>query len=213
MPILFGTTIWEAVRLARAKDENAARELVGKYRPPLLMFIRRLGVPEADAEDCCQEVFIRLFTGNILDNAAPQRGKFRTLLIGVAKNVVREWLRRKGAREVSLDEMDLTHLAASHDSFARAWFTHLLAVALDRLKSEHPDNAAVVALDKYLRDGLEYKQIAEQLGVTVGAVSGLVHRGRMKLFDALKREIAEYALTEDDFEGELRQATDLLRGG
>lgn len=215
----FGTTVWESIHRARRRDEAAARELVAKYRGPIMMFIQKLGIRPEDAEDLAQDVFMRVFTGGLLENADPRRGKFRTLLIGVATNVVREWLRSRSTekrggdrRSVSLDELDVETVVCPEDRFGRAWFAHLIFLALKRLKEENPNNPAVVALDLFVTQDLDYRGIARRLGCSVGAVSGYLHRARLKLYDCLKKEIAEYALTEADFKEDFQQATEFLKG-
>lgn len=44
-----------------AGDERAWRELHRTYFPMAARFLRRLGVPPADADDVCQEVFAQVF--------------------------------------------------------------------------------------------------------------------------------------------------------
>jgi RNA polymerase sigma-70 factor, ECF subfamily len=42
-------------------DENAWRALHRDFQPQAARFLRRLGVPAAEADDLCQEVFIQVF--------------------------------------------------------------------------------------------------------------------------------------------------------
>lgn len=209
----FGSTIWETVRGAQNKDPEALRALVLKYRDPLELFIRTSGVPAVDAEDLCQEVFVRLLTGGILERVDPAKGKFRTLLIGVAQNVTRQWFRdRSAAKRAGTVRWEDVEEPASGKSFDTVWFSHLVTLALERLLLENPTDPSVQALDLHLRQGLDYKSIAEKLGGSIGSVSGHIFRARRKLIDVLKKEISEYALSPFDRDGDMASAAEFLRG-
>lgn len=123
---MFPTTIWDVVK--EGGDSFAAR-----YRPPVLAFVRRLGVRPSDAEDLCQEVFVRLLRGGVLEKADAARGPFRALLRTVALRTVQDWRRRR--RDVPVAEIEPV---AAEPDFDRAWALHLTERALARLAEESP---------------------------------------------------------------------------
>src|SRR5262245_17222315 len=106
----FRTTRWSAVLLAARKsmpDAGAALEtLCRNYWYPLYAFVRRSGRSPEQAEDLTQEYFSRLLAGNGLAEANPERGRFRSFLLGSMKNLLaNDWrdanrLKRGGAREI-----------------------------------------------------------------------------------------------------------------
>ena len=74
---------------AVAGDEAAFVDLLDLFEQPMYVYFRRRGVPEADAEDLTQQVFLA-----VLEYAGrfdPRRGTFRAFLYGIAR---RKWLKR-----------------------------------------------------------------------------------------------------------------------
>jgi RNA polymerase sigma-70 factor (ECF subfamily) len=76
-------------------------------------FFRRMGVMPADAADLSQETFLRAMRG-----ARRYRGdgSVRAWVIGIARNVLREWLRRKGRAEVAFADLpEPEQVQSGHD--------------------------------------------------------------------------------------------------
>ena len=106
----FATTNWSFI-LAAADTQNpnsqeALEELCQKYWPPVYAFIRYRGFDEAKAEDLTQGFFTRLLEKKNLKSANPERGKFRSFLLGSVKHYLanewdREQAQRRGGRVVS----------------------------------------------------------------------------------------------------------------
>src|SRR5882672_1202906 len=105
----FCTTHWSVVLAAGHSSVPGAQEalqmLCRTYWYPLYVFVRRQGQSPHDAQDLTQEFFARLLEKNYLRLADPDRGKFRTFLLGSLKNfLVNEWkeagrLKRGGGLE------------------------------------------------------------------------------------------------------------------
>src|SRR5262249_57613655 len=74
--------------VAAASGEGAAEaraafeELYRLYCYPVYAFIRRSGYGRQDAQDLTQDFFVHLLEKNTLGRADPQRGRFRTFLLG-----------------------------------------------------------------------------------------------------------------------------------
>src|SRR5690348_2508417 len=97
-PDVFATTHWSVVLLAGQRELPQAAEalenLCRAYWYPLYVFVRRRGYSPEDAQDLTQDFFARLLEKNYLTKADPERGKFRTFLLGSMKNfVVNDWKR------------------------------------------------------------------------------------------------------------------------
>jgi RNA polymerase sigma-70 factor (ECF subfamily) len=60
-----------------AGERDAWVELHRQYRPQVLAFLRRLGVPPREAEDACQEIFLQVFR---YLGGFERRAEFRTWL-------------------------------------------------------------------------------------------------------------------------------------
>src|SRR5947199_3676142 len=94
----FSTTHWSVVLAAGAPDSPQAVEALEKlcrtYWYPLYVYVRRQGNSPEDAQDLTQDFFSRLLEKNYLAKADPERGRFRTFLLGSLKNfLVNEWKR------------------------------------------------------------------------------------------------------------------------
>ncbi len=74
---------------ALAGDEEAFVALLDLFEQPMYVYFRRRGVPQADAEDLTQQVFLAVL--ECAGRFDPQRGTFRAFLYGIAR---RKWLKR-----------------------------------------------------------------------------------------------------------------------
>ena len=66
---MFPGTVWTTIRRAGEDDREALERFASAYRPPVLRFLQRRGFSSTDAEDLCQEVFLRLIRGRVLSRA------------------------------------------------------------------------------------------------------------------------------------------------
>jgi RNA polymerase sigma-70 factor (ECF subfamily) len=70
-----------------APDGQAALELLCRsYWFPLYAYLRRQGYNPHDAQDLTQEFLARLIANHDLQGVEPQRGKFRSFLLGTLKH-------------------------------------------------------------------------------------------------------------------------------
>ena len=73
------------MRAGRGRTPGAGRALAAlceNYWFPLYAFVRRAGHAAEDAQDLTQAFFAELLAKNVLAVADPQRGKFRSFLLG-----------------------------------------------------------------------------------------------------------------------------------
>lgn len=150
---MFPTTIWTTIVQAGARDGAALERFARRYRGPILSAIRGRGWSDSDAEDLCQDVFVRLLKGEVLARADAGRGRFRSLLLGVTRHVILDALRRKRLPTVADVDgwvapggADGDGAGASFKSgFDQAWALALAERALARLrKQESPYHAVLV---------------------------------------------------------------------
>lgn len=213
MPI-FESTWWTMIQRAGQGDPEAAFEFARRYRPPVIAFVRRMGVPASEAEDLTQDVMLRVFCRGVLDRSDPARGRFRNLMCAVARNVVRHYRERRaahkrGAAEHSLQALDLDPVApATEPDFDREWVQHLLARALERLRAHHPQYHA--ALAAAFEDDGPRDRLAARLNLTPQQLKNALHRGRQKLIQYLRDEVREYAVSPADYSAEIRYLARLL---
>ncbi len=162
-------------RLAAAAgegDESAFEALVLRYRQPLLCYSRRLGLSEARAEDVVQQSLMRAWV---------------SLQRGVAVINISAWLYRI-AHNATIDAQ--RGLAESHEQLT-AVASEITAVNADperavALREIFADLAALPNMQREALlctavEGRSNEQTALALGVSGGAVRGLVYRARAAL--------------------------------
>src|SRR5215475_3529936 len=124
---MFETTIWTTIRKAGRRDAASLEEFAARYRPAVLAFIRHKGFAEADAEDLCQDVFVRILSGDVLAKADAAKGRFRSLVLSVTVHVLQDRWRKKA-------ELPKVGEAVTQDpEFDRAWVVHLAERAMERM--------------------------------------------------------------------------------
>ena len=211
----FQSTIWELVGRARDDKAAAVAYVADAYRAPIVAFFRRLGYDAHSAEDLSQEVFLQLCRSDVLARARKEKGKFRTLMLAIARNVARMHERRRGAdkraAELSAEPLEWREIAAemaTDDAFDRAWARGLLDRAMAALAAECKANgsASHAAIHAHLYRGLSYKEIADELGASVTQVGNHIHHARERLRQFLGRLVAMY----EEEAGSARTEVELL---
>jgi RNA polymerase sigma-70 factor (ECF subfamily) len=162
---------------ARQGDQDAVNELLRHIRPEVLRRCGRLLPHPEDAEEACQDALLAIaqhitrFEG---------RSRFRTWAYAIVTNSVRQTYRK------------LRQRAAEHptggicDDIADARTTSVIAGtridlldALEHLERDHPALVEPVVLRDLAQ--LEYREIAERLGLPEGTVKTHIHRARRYL--------------------------------
>jgi RNA polymerase sigma-70 factor (ECF subfamily) len=147
-------------------DESAWRALHRDFHPQAVRFLRRLGVPAAEAEDLCQEVFIQVF------RYLPRfegRADFRTWLF---KLCLSQASRRRRRQAWSLAGRALSWWrgpAESAGAVGPEWSTEEMArrarLALERMKPAHRHAFVLFELE-----GLPGEEVARVLDCPVATV-------------------------------------------
>jgi RNA polymerase sigma-70 factor, ECF subfamily len=171
------------VAASQRGDKKAFAVLVDLYQNSVYGYLRARVSEPADAEDLCQEVFLRCYLGREKLARATAVGSW---LIGIARNLLREHVRRlHRRREVGWTELCLAleqlvgeHRAESHDAL------HHLPKCLESL-----GQSAREAIDLRYRSQLRLAEIAHHLHRSEGAVKLLMHRARQALKHCLDRRL------------------------
>lgn len=218
----FPTTLWTVIRTAGRDDPEAADKIARRYRPAVLSFLRQRGFSEPDSEDLAQDIFLRIFSEHILARADKGRGRFRTLMIAVTKQVMVDQLRKRsaqkrggGANRIPLEEVPdpvavMTESIEDAD-FDRSWIANLLSLAMNRLREECERKGLRYheALQLHLK-GTSYQKIAESFGTSVTNVSTWIRRGRLRLKLLIEEEIRAYSSSTEEFRSDTRYLSRLL---
>lgn len=155
-------------------DERAATELVGRHARALARFLAGAGASPDDLDDVVQETFIRAFRG--LERFRGQC-QFRTWLLTIGGNVLRDTARRMARRQILPLEAEVA--AADGDP-------HDLAVADEAERRLHEGLGRLARLQREVfllraQQGLEYEEIAAALDTTVGAARVHYHHAVKRL--------------------------------
>ena len=169
------------VARARLGDAKAFERLVHEYMPRLLWFVRRLGLPDGDADDVLQESWLVAWSKlNRLRNLRLSR----SWLYGITRNKAMQHLAREKAREVPVADIDPLDEPPEESFFER--YQPYLNQALGRLSLIHREVLALRFIE-----GMTYEEVAQTTGATLGTVKSRLHNAK----HALRRELE--VLTND----------------
>ena len=231
----FLTTRWSVVRGAVGADEPRARaaleQLCEAYWKPLYGFARRRGMGPEDAADSTQAFFARLLEKRDVGGADPARGRFRAYLLGafkhhLANEAERERAAKRGggvaplrldfeAAEAGL-RLEPVDPRTPERAFERDWALAVLGRAFARVEADYRRRGRAPlfeALRGTLVPGGEvasYREVAEGLGQSEGAVKVAAHRLRRAFRTELRAEIAETVEDEAALEAELAHLIEAL---
>lgn len=222
----FRTTRWSLVVASRTdapEGRKALDELCEAYWYPLYVYLRRAGTDDAEARDRVQEFIADALEGGAaggqFDGADPERGSFRSYMMGAIRHHAANGrraenaLRRGGGRVTSLDLTDPGHAAAERfgrsthtrtpeQEFERAWALELIERAMAMLGAEYTQRGRQAVFEA-LRDTLDgsggsrtHAERADALGCSVGAVKVNAHRLRQRMGDLLREEVRQTVAPE-----------------
>jgi len=163
------------VRSVAAGDDAALSELMDRHRGRVLGFlVRRLPSVE-DAEEATQDVFLNIRRGAPTFNGGP----FRPWCGAIARNVLRDRLRRRPPAEASTLAVDPVEGVEVWERIARA---DEIRAAMARIPSIYRAALAV----RYV-GGLGYREAAEELGLSPKGYETRLARAKVMLRRALLR--------------------------
>ena len=164
---------------AQAGDEAAFAALFEKHKRSVYSLCLRLTRVPADAEDLTQDVFLLLFRKIAMFSG---RSAFSTWLYRLATNAALARLRKKGGRNLSLEQEDphgrpYQREIGAPDPQLRFYIDR---ISLERAISNLPPAyRAVFAL--YVVHGYEHSEIAKMMNCSVGNSKAQLHKARRKL--------------------------------
>jgi RNA polymerase sigma-70 factor (ECF subfamily) len=232
-PERFQETAWSIVLAAgnasEPRAQQALAELCRMYWPPVYAYLRRRGYNRDDAQDLTQNFFQHMLQDETLRRASPDRGRFRSFLLGALNRVIAdEWAHQHAQRRggnaafISMDDFaaeearhrGLTSDLSPGETLDARWAGVLLQRALEKVKAEFAAEGkekTFEALSPFLageKPEVTYQEVAQRLGLALAAVKTHIHRLRREFASAVRREIMQTVTAPHEVDEELRQ----LRG-
>jgi RNA polymerase sigma-70 factor (ECF subfamily) len=199
------------------------------YWPPVYAYLRRRGYSPTDAEDLTQSFFAHLLERSVVGKADPHRGRFRSFLLTCLRHHLIDQHRQRQARQWRRDAVPVVgaqiepSLVANgveamdpESVFARQWGLTLLAEVLDSLRQQMAQEGQEEWFERLRphlcgNDGtVPYRQLAEQLGTTEGALRMRVHRLRERYGVRLRETIAQTVSAPEEVDAEIRYLMEVL---
>ncbi|MCL4180254.1 MAG: sigma-70 family RNA polymerase sigma factor [Verrucomicrobia bacterium] len=235
MTHLFLTTQWTRVLAARGdtpESRQALSELCAAYYGPVVAFVSRSTRNEEQACDLAHEFFATILSRQGLDGADPQRGRFRTYLLGAVKHFLANQraaasCEKRGAQAVHEPIMPGTDTSPGREIpdpgalpadelFDREWALNVLDRALAVLEHDAVSagtGSQFQSLKPWLtgdRPDLAQAEAARMLGMSEGAVRVAIYRLRRRFRELVKSEIGQTVDRMTTVDEELRHLIEVL---
>lgn len=181
----------ELVEKARAGDQKAYGQLLGKYRDAIYFMLLKMVNNQVDAEDLTIEAFGKAFKS--LDQYTPNFA-FSTWLFKIASNNCIDHIRKKRGTTVSLDQtvdgddsLSPSSLIQSDTPDPEVSMINQQKVSLmhDVVSKLKPRYRSLIEL-RYFKE-YSYEEISEQLELPIGTVKAQLFRARELLLNILNR--------------------------
>ena len=224
----FATTQWGLVRAAGeatcAETREALATLCRLYWYPVYAYARRRGFDRDEAADLTQGFFTRLIEQKMVRGADPDRGRFRSYLLGAFKHFVSHaWARERakkrggGRKAVPLDPdvaeerygLEPSHELTAQRLFERQWALRLLELAMEDLREQCAGDGKLRHFEVFrpFLAGMNeagYREAGAELGLAEGAARVAVHRLRARYRELLREHIARTVASPHQVDEEIQ---------
>jgi len=186
----------DLVKRCQAGDTEAFDELVTRYRARVFGMIYNMVHSEQDAWDLAQDAFVKAWKSI---KRFRGRSSFYTWLYRIVMNVAIDWVRKKQVRSSGAEFDDAAQLkeidpasktapkadALPYETMERGEIRERIDQAIAQLTPQH----RAVILMKEIEE-MQYHEIAEALGCSIGTVMSRLFYARKKL-QTLLRDVYE----------------------
>jgi len=182
----------ELVRRCQAGQSEAFDELVTRYRTRVFAMIYNMVHNEQDAWDLAQESFVKAWKSI---KRFRRHSSFYTWIYRIVMNVTIDWLRKKQIKGAGTEFDDTVQMKQidpasrtvpkadplPHERMEQTEIRGKIDKAISQLSPEH----RAVILMKEIED-MQYHEIAESLGCSIGTVMSRLFYARKKLQNSLR---------------------------
>lgn len=219
----FHPTQWTLVLRSCEEGEEARAalsELCAAYYGPVVAFLRREGRSDDAAREMAHAFFENVLASGV-GTPDPQRGRFRSYLLGALKHFLSKQREAAlaGKRGGGTEHVPLVSETATSPgillpgvlddtlAFDREWALALIGRALTALENEHSGKEPMFsALKPWLNGGTAVSQAetARSLGMSETAVKVAIHRLRARLRELIRAEVVATVNDPEEVTEELR---------
>jgi RNA polymerase sigma factor (sigma-70 family) len=225
----FPTTQWTLVLAAGGNHSSldradALENLCEGYWYPVYAFIRRRSYSAEHAQDLTQQFFLRILDGAFFERANPEKGRFRSFLLGAVQNFLSDATDRENSQKRGSGVLPFSIDFASGESnycreprhtetperiFQRKWARTLLDRVMGSLSGEFSADGKLDVFNSikgYLTGdgGVKYSELGAELNLTESGVKSAVRRMRQRYRDLLRAEVNSTVADLSEVDDELQ---------
>jgi len=165
-------------------NQEVWKSYVDRYRPLLVRYGVRLGLPESDADDAAQQTLVEFYTAFRAGKYDRDRGRLREWLFGIARNQALNQRRKRatqGARNAADRQASDSDIAAIADEqrdsaiWEEEWRAALLRQCMAEVRYE-VQPGTFEAFELFAVQGWPAERVAAHLKITPNAVFGAKRR-------------------------------------
>ena len=182
----------DLVKRCQAGETEAFDELVTRYRTRIFAMIYNMVHNEQDAWDLAQDSFVKAWKSI---KRFRGRSSFYTWMYRIVMNVTIDWLRKKQVKGAGVEFDDAIQLREVNPAsktlpkadplpYERMERTEVRARIDNAIAQLSPEHRAVILMKE--TEGMQYHEIAEALGCSIGTVMSRLFYARKKLQNLLK---------------------------
>jgi RNA polymerase sigma-70 factor, ECF subfamily len=176
---------------ARTGEEEAWKDLTDLYRPLILGWLNRQGVPAVDLEDLSQDILLSVVQHLPGFEHSGHRGAFRSWLRTIVCNRTTDYWRAAGARTPASGGSGATaalqQIADPDSDLNRQWDEehdrYVLGCLLDLVEQEF-EPTTLRAFRRLALDGASGAEVAGELGLSVAAA----YVAKSRVLQRIRRE-------------------------
>ena len=182
----------DLVKRCQAGNAEAFDELVTRYRTRIFAMIYNMVHNEQDAWDLAQDSFVKASKSIKRFHG---RSSFYTWIYRIVMNVTIDWLRRKQVKGAGVEFDDAIQLKEINPAsktlpiadalpYERMQRSEIRARIDDAIGQLSPEHRAVILMKE--TEDMQYHEIAESLGCSIGTVMSRLFYARKKLQNLLR---------------------------
>ena len=182
----------EIIALIAKGDTKAFSFLVDKYQNLIFSVVRKILPEQMDAEDVCQEVFVKIYKGI---GSFKQQSKLSTWIAKIAYFTALNYLKKNRKNDAHDDLETTVTFEAESDRPDEALIKKNTAEYLNKLIARLPEQYRLILTLYHLQE-FSIQEIHESTGIAVGTIKNYLFRARKMLKDKIKDYL------KDDYGGQ-----------